>query len=512
MMVTGGGLPLKKSILWRRIAILTLFMLPGWNNSGYANSDCNLAKAIFSKSQYSFSEERERIPHYRKAVELCPGYIRPYELLGNWHRKNGDKKTAINWFEKAAALGSNNSKLYYLLAKLLIDMGRTDEAWQSINKSLELRGSYSRAIKLKAKIEQIVDSEGPKIVLFEPAARRGVQIIKKYENVTVRGRVYDKSGVEWLKINNVPVVVEKKGHFYRNIPLDESEREVRIVSADAIGNITEIVFTAVRRKSFIQDFASDTPTLSDLSSLYNKSYAVIIGINQYEKWPQLEFAVADAIAVKKIAADSGFDEVITVYDEKATQRKILSILYQELPQKVNENDRLFFYFAGHGQTYQTENGDKQGYIIPVDSDLHDFQTAGISMDQIRSLSNRINARHILYVMDSCYSGLGFSRSGGLSQSLSNYLNKVARLRVVQMITAGGSGEQVQERGGHGLFTAYFMKGLYGSADRNRDGFVTGTELGAFLRPSVSDASNNAQTPLFGRFEGEGEFLFPVLNQ
>ena len=90
------------------------------------------------------------------------------------------------------------------------------------------------------------------------------------------------------------------------------------------------------------------------------------------------------------------------------------------------------------------------------------------------------------------------------------------MRVVQIITAGGQGEQVQEREGHGLFTSYFLEAIAGEADLNKDNVVTGTELGAYLRPTVSNASRQAQTPLFGRLEGEGEFLFfvkgePLLN-
>ena len=49
----------------------------------------------------------------------------------------------------------------------------------------------------------------------------------------------------------------------------------------------------------------------------------------------------------------------------------------------------------------------------------------------------------------------------------------------------------------------------GEADLDKDNVVTGTELGAYLRPIVSNASGQAQTPLFGRLEGEGEFLFFV---
>jgi hypothetical protein len=44
---------------------------------------------------------------------------------------------------------------------------------------------------------------------------------------------------------------------------------------------------------------------------------------------------------------------------------------------------------------------------------------------------------------------------------------------------------------------------------NKDNVITGTELGAYLRPMVSNASGQAQTPLYGRLEGEGEFLFFV---
>jgi uncharacterized caspase-like protein len=76
-----------------------------------------------------------------------------------------------------------------------------------------------------------------------------------------------------------------------------------------------------------------------------------------------------------------------------------------------------------------------------------------------------------------------------------------------MVTAGGKGEQVIERGGHGLFTQYMLRALDGEADMDNDGVVTATEMGAFLRPQVSNASDNRQTPQYGRLDGEGEVVF-----
>jgi uncharacterized caspase-like protein len=85
------------------------------------------------------------------------------------------------------------------------------------------------------------------------------------------------------------------------------------------------------------------------------------------------------------------------------------------------------------------------------------------------------------------------------------------MRVVQVTTAGGKGEQVQEKAGHGLFTTYFLQALEGEADIDKDNVVTGTELGAYLSPAVSNASGQSQTPLFGRLEGEGDVLFTVVR-
>jgi hypothetical protein len=85
-----------------------------------------------------------------------------------------------------------------------------------------------------------------------------------------------------------------------------------------------------------------------LESLYNQSYAVIIGINAYDKWPSLEYAVNDAKSIQKRLKDMGFD-TITLLDNYATRENILKVLGDELPKKVEKNDRVIIFFAGHGQ-------------------------------------------------------------------------------------------------------------------------------------------------------------------
>jgi hypothetical protein len=469
------------------------------------DNDCDKALSIFWKGRYAHDKVKA-YGFYEKSIQLCPGFIRPHELLGNLYREDGKAEAAIAQFAQAANLGSTNHKLYYLLAGLLFEKGQLDDASRHLETALRIKPDYPQALELKEKLDRALDRDGPKIMLFEPAVPRGIKPLYREETISVRGIAADKSGVSWVRINQLEAPIDESGNFLKDVSIDIGENTILVEAADRIGNRSRLSIHVERKE--VEGVAIDgRGDPSQAEPMYERSYAVVIGINKYEKWPPLEFAVNDAQSIRARLLETGFDEVITLFDGEATQRRILTELFHNLPQKAGRNDRVLFYFAGHGQTEDLGGGGKKGYIIPVDADTDAYSSSAISMNQIRSLSSRIQAKHILYVMDSCYSGLGLSRAYGMSADVGGYLRKVSTLRAVQIVTAGGMGEQVQERSGHGLFTTYFLRALDGEADINHDGVVTGTELGAYLRPQVSDASNQFQTPLFGRLEGEGEFIF-----
>lgn len=473
-------------------------------------TDCDKAFSLFSAGMIHKSDE-DAARYYVQSIELCPGFIRPYELVGNWHRNKREDEKAIGSFSKAASLGSTNHKLYYLLADLLFRKGNVDEAHRQLTKSLSLREDYEPALELKARIGEETDTVGPRLLLFEPALLPGEKAASGQENITVRGRVADKSGVAWVRVNQLEASLDEDGYFLKDIPLQLGANRIVVEARDARGNVSSFEVTLERVKPEVA-LAAQSAAMPGARDLYKKSFAVVIGINNYVKWPALEFAVRDAKAIQMKLQESGFDEVITLLDKEATQRRILTVLGFELPSKVGREDRVVFFFAGHGQTEDMPTGGKKGYVIPVDADLSNYVATAISMEQIKELSNLIPAKHILYAMDACYSGLGLARALGTDPGVGGYLRKVASMRTVQMVTAGGEGELVIEKEGHGLFTRFFLRAIEGEADINNDGVVTGTELGAYLRPQVSIASNNAQTPLFGRLEGEGEFLFFVTKK
>lgn len=243
---------------------------------------------------------------------------------------------------------------------------------------------------------------------------------------------------------------------------------------------------------------------------YARRIAVVIGVNEYASWPDLHGARGDAERVAKRLRELEFDEVFELYDGAATRAAILDLLGNRLRAQVGPDDLVVVFFAGHGDTETVEAGRKRGYIVPVDARIGETFSSAIAMRELRALADRLPAKHVYYAMDSCYSGLGFSRGLGVVQPGANdYFEKVTSLRAVQMVTAGGEGEEAIERDGAGVFTRSFLDALDGAADANGDGFVTATEIGAYVAPRVTNETRARQSPQAGRLEGEGEVAFEV---
>jgi uncharacterized caspase-like protein/peptidoglycan/xylan/chitin deacetylase (PgdA/CDA1 family) len=258
------------------------------------------------------------------------------------------------------------------------------------------------------------------------------------------------------------------------------------------------------REATAQPSAKAVPTTG-----YRESWALVVGIDQYTRWPRLEYATRDAAAVRKALTDKlGFEieHVISLENGGATRTAILDALNRRLGE-VKKDDRVFVFFAGHGATRKLTTGRDIGYIVPVDSAPDTVATDAISMTELQASAEALAAKHVLFVMDSCYSGLGLTRGAGSPSFLKDNARRIAR----QMLTAGGAEQAVADGGpgGHSVFTWTLLQGLAGKADLNGDGYITGTELAAYVAPAVASVSH--QTPAFGSLPGSdgGEFVFEL---
>ena len=250
--------------------------------------------------------------------------------------------------------------------------------------------------------------------------------------------------------------------------------------------------------------------------IYDNSYALIIGINEYEHVQKLTYAVSDAESIHEMLMtlfDFPEENITILKNEEANKQSILKV-FSEITTKAENNDRVLIYFAGHGKTLELTEGGERGYLLPVDGN-EDLYLSSIGMDELEKLSEMSRAKHMLYLVDACYGGLAAISSRGSRgldvTSTPNYIDKITRNRGVQIITAGGKDEEVQEKAkwGASAFTLNLKRGLKdGNADLDADGYITADELGLFLKKKVTIDSDNQQTPQYARMTSqEGEFVF-----
>jgi hypothetical protein len=246
--------------------------------------------------------------------------------------------------------------------------------------------------------------------------------------------------------------------------------------------------------------------------LYGESHALVIGAAHYRLgWPSLPGVIDDVRAVAKLFGEQGFS-VTTVVDPTRDELDKALRRFVELHGQQVDN-RLVIYFAGHGYTLKTAAYGRLGYIVPVDAprpgpnglNVPAFKSAAYSMESIEDLARQIDAKHALFIFDSCFSGTIFrTRGGAVPDSITENTSKPVR----QFITAGDDNQQVPDQS---LFRRQLEAGLRGGADFNKDGYITGSELGFFLEDRVTNYSRRSQTPRWGKIRDPeldlGDFVF-----
>ena len=310
---------------------------------------------------------------------------------------------------------------------------------------------------------------------------------------------------------NIEVNIDK------SIELDNSVKQtiesiINIIFQFSKWKIENITFNSVD----ISALKHDNNQLSlNRDDIYDDSWAVIIGIDKYKYSDQLNYAVKDAEAVKDMLI-SKFDypeeNIRYLINEDATLSEI-KLALDDISSSADANDRILVFYSGHGETEQNNDGTETGYIIPVEGRQEKPYATGLAMDDILRTCQMSSAKHMLFLMDACYSGLMTENVKGLSkQQDEGYLSKVANEKARQIITAGGGGELVIERDEwqHSAFTKNLIEGFdTWEADYNKDGCITADELSTYLRENVTEDSDFQQTPQDGRFRnsGGGEFVF-----
>lgn len=226
--------------------------------------------------------------------------------------------------------------------------------------------------------------------------------------------------------------------------------------------------------------------------------AVVIGNRSYAAYhgdvPDVDFALQDAAIVKEYLVKTlGYREGNILYYNDAPLATFRSVFgTRDAPEgrlaylvKPERSD-VFIYYSGHGAP---DVDQKQGYFVPVDCAPDEVKINGYPLELFYQNLSRIAARSVTVVIDACFTG--GSEKGMLIRRASPvgiFIDDPAMQLRNGLVFTSSSGEQISSwypEKKHGLFTYFFLKGLQGHADQDRDGRITAGELHAF----VSDSSD-----------------------
>ena len=268
---------------------------------------------------------------------------------------------------------------------------------------------------------------------------------------------------------------------------------------------------------------------------FSQNLAFIVGIDNYtNSISSLQNAVNDAKVLVEILRQKHGYRVWVCLDKVATLNNLNQFLEKILPEQVGKNDRLLFYFAGHGIALNGDDG-AAGYLIPQDAKLNDTATY-LPMTKLQESLEKLPCRHFLGILDCCFAGAFCWSSTRDLLTAPEVIHQERYDRFItdpawQVITSAAYDQKALDAfkfntergqvGDHSPFAAALIEALAGKADvyppatngqPPGDGVITATELYLYLRNAVESATEGnrqRQTPQIWRLKNhdKGEYIF-----
>lgn len=261
-----------------------------------------------------------------------------------------------------------------------------------------------------------------------------------------------------------------------------------------------------------------------LHRLYSKSYALVIGINEYSQrgWSALQGAVADAAAVAAELRRHGFE---VTEKPNPTSVELRAVLREFLIRTGSDPDaRLLLWFAGHGHTLPQSNAVDEGYIVPADApdagtkDVpnKDFLHLAVPIAELGTWMAQARAKHILAVFDSCFSGAALAIGKSAEVTAPAAISLLTEGKARQVISSGNAGQKVND---DGQFRKLFINAIQGHVPGvGANGYLTGVELGTYLKREMTRLTvgkTYPQTPNHGYINkagfDQGDFVFEIIR-
>ena len=243
-----------------------------------------------------------------------------------------------------------------------------------------------------------------------------------------------------------------------------------------------------------KEFASLAPSKATRFGRYR---ALVIGSAEYTYLPSVATAEGDAAAVSDLLENRYGFRVALLRNPSLTD---LSKALARLERELRSDDNLLIYWAGHGFV-----SDELGrcYWFPVEA-LGDDTSQGLANDEVAAALQRMKAKHVLIVADSCFTA-SERREVGLQEEGTDAHERLSELRARVVLSSGGL-EPIQDGqgSGHSMFTGAFLSALAANGE-----VLDGQSLFSQIEQIVTAAAS--QKPEYANIIGAdhngGDFLF-----
>ena len=204
-----------------------------------------------------------------------------------------------------------------------------------------------------------------------------------------------------------------------------------------------------------------------------RTYVLVAGVSNYQNESvDLPTTTNDAKRIAKVMQRHSKD-VSLITSRYATREKLLSQL-QEMARQAGSEDRIIFYFSGHGVA---------GGIIP-------FDLTPVLYTEIVDILAESKAKIKMVFVDACRSG-----SATTVGSDSKWRDKLSKGNIVFMLASRADEISTADNFLRaGWFSQAFLKGVEGRADADSNLNITVIELFTYVYNDVVKRSKNSQHP------------------
>jgi tetratricopeptide (TPR) repeat protein len=242
----------------------------------------------------------------------------------------------------------------------------------------------------------------------------------------------------------------------------------------------------------------------------SKTYAVIIGISNYQELPSLDYAHRDAQAFADFLHSSNggsvpLGNITLLLNEQATIAAI-SLAFEKIIDAANKNDTVYIYFSGHGDV-DLHLAHNPGFLLAYDTPKDHYLQNAIEIDGFNNyIVNTLSVKKeaaVIVITDACHSGKltekGFNNSKLAAEQLRHVRNK--EIRLTSCASDQLSQEDARWGKGRGVFSYYLINGLNGAARIKSFGAITLGQLSIYLdsalaKDAILKEKKGKQTPVF----------------